>query len=374
MEYIILSIPLFFLLMGVELAWSAWTHRKVYRLNDFIANLGCGIGSQVVGAFTKAGIFSIYLWAYDHLRLLTLPSTALTWVVAFLLVDLLYYWFHRLSHEINFLWAIHVVHHQSEEYNLTVALRQAAFQPLVSWVFYLPLALVGFPPAMFATIYSLNIIYQFWIHTRAIPKLGALEWVINTPSHHRVHHGSDTKYLDRNHAGTLIIWDRLFGTFQEEEEEPRYGVTRPLRSFNPLWAHFHSFVALYNDARALPRLRDRLLLWIMPPGWWPTDAPPRKPLREPFDPPTTWRMRLYVLAHFIPATLLASALLVIARRLPAWETAALACAVVLTLFTLGALLDQKRWALPLERARVVALGAAGGWALIHWATRGILPG
>lgn len=371
MNLITLAIPFFFLFIGIEVLLA----RRYYRFSDSIGDLACGVVQQVLGVFTAGTLALAYVYIYKHHALLTLsPSSPLAWLVLFLGVDFFYYWFHRLSHEINFLWAIHVVHHQSEEYNLTVALRQAAFQPLVSWVFYLPLALVGFPPAMFATIYSLNIIYQFWIHTRAIPKLGALEWVINTPSHHRVHHGSDTKYLDRNHAGTLIIWDRLFGTFQEEEEEPRYGVTRPLRSFNPLWANFHSFVALYNDARALPRLRDRLLLWIMPPGWWPTDAPPRKPLREPFDPPTTWRMRLYVLAHFIPATLLASALLVIARRLPAWETAALACAVVLTLFTLGALLDQKRWALPLERARVVALGAAGGWALIHWATRGILPG
>lgn len=228
MEYIALSIPLFFLLMGIELAWSAWSGRKVYRFNDFVANLGCGIGSQVVGAFTKTMVFAVYLWVYDHGRLFTLENSVLTWIATFLLIDLLYYWFHRLSHEINFLWAAHIVHHQSEEYNLSVALRQSWWQGLFSFWFYIPVAVLGVHPVTILTVGAFVTLYQFWIHTKALGKLGPVEWLFNTPSHHRVHHGSDPKYIDRNHAGTLIIWDRLFGTYQVEEEEPLYGITTPL--------------------------------------------------------------------------------------------------------------------------------------------------
>ena len=151
----------------------------------------------------------------------------------FLGVDCAYYWFHRIAHEYNAPWAGHVVHHSSEDYNLAVALRQGTFQGLFSWVFYLPLALLGFPPAWFAAMTSFDLLYQFWIHTRAIGKLGPLEWVLNTPSHHRVHHARNPKYLDKNYAGTLIIWDRMFGTFQAEEEEPVYGLTKPLEQLEP---------------------------------------------------------------------------------------------------------------------------------------------
>jgi sterol desaturase/sphingolipid hydroxylase (fatty acid hydroxylase superfamily) len=267
MDYIALAIPLFFVLMGAELAWSAYTHRKVYRFNDFVANLGCGIGSQVVGAFSKTLIFAAYLWTYDHARLFTLERSVLTWIVAFLLVDLLYYWFHRLSHEVNFLWAAHIVHHQSEEYNLSVALRQSWWQGLFSWWFYLPMAVLGIHPVVIVTVGAFNTLYQFWIHTKAIGTMGPFEWLFNTPSHHRVHHGSDPKYIDRNHAGTLIVWDKLFGTFQREEEEPVYGITTPLSRWDPLTANFHYWGDLFRLAAQARTWGDKLRVFMKPPGW-----------------------------------------------------------------------------------------------------------
>ena len=181
MDYIALAIPFFFLLMGIELAWSAWIGRKVYRFNDFIANLGCGIGSQVVGAFTKSVIFAVYLLVYEHARL-SHPGehSLLTWIAAFLLVDLLYYWFHRLSHEVNFLWAAHIVHHQSEEYNLSVALRQSWWQGLFSFWFYVPIALLGVHPLIIVTVGAVNTLYQFWIHTKAIGQVGAVGMAAST--------------------------------------------------------------------------------------------------------------------------------------------------------------------------------------------------
>ena len=174
-----------------------------------------------------------------------------------------------MSHQVNALWAAHIVHHQSEEYNLTVALRQSWFQGWFSWVFYLPLAFAGFDPIMFLTLSSFNTLYQFWIHTRAIKSMGFLEYILNTPSHHRVHHGSNPKYIDKNHAGTLIIWDRLFGTFQKEEEEVYYGITKPLASWNPFWANIHYWDDLVKTARQSPKISDKIKVFINPPGWFP---------------------------------------------------------------------------------------------------------
>ena len=179
------------------------------------------------------------------------------WVAAIGLlfgVDFCFYWFHRIAHEYAAPWATHVVHHQSEEYNLAVALRQSAFEGCFAWVFYLPLAVIGFPPIWYVSMKAINLLYQFWIHTEAIDRLGPLEWVMNTPSHHRVHHARNPKYLDKNYAGMFIIWDRMFGTFQPEEEQPVYGITKPLQSWNPLWANLAAWVELFEDAWHAPRI------------------------------------------------------------------------------------------------------------------------
>jgi sterol desaturase/sphingolipid hydroxylase (fatty acid hydroxylase superfamily) len=364
-KHIILAIPAFFVLMGIELAWSAYSHRKAYRFNDFVANLGCGIGSQVVGAFTKAGILAIYLAVYDDWRLFTLPSTALTWLLAFLLVDLLYYWFHRLSHEVNFLWAAHIVHHQSEEYNLSVALRQSWWQGLFSFWFYAPIALLGVHPAVIVSVAAINTLYQFWIHTKAIGRMGPFERLFNTPSHHRVHHGSDPKYIDRNHAGTLIIWDKLFGTFQREEEEPVYGITAPLRSWDPLTANFHYWGDLFHLARRCRSLKDKVLVFIKPPGWRPDylggfDGPKAKDRAtyRKFDTRVSDAANAYVAVQF--ALLLAITSFFLFQQdklslLAQWTTAAL---IGWWVMNLGVMLEAHRWAVLSETGRVVLVGLA----------------
>ncbi len=362
MEYIVLSIPLFFLLMAVELGWSAWTGRKVYRFNDFVANLGCGIGSQVVGAFTKSILFAGYLAAYDHLRLITIPTSPVTWVAAFLLVDMMYYWFHRLSHEVNFMWAAHIVHHQSEEYNLSVALRQSWWQGFFSWWFYLPMAVLGIHPLVIVTVAAFNTLYQFWIHTKAIGTLGPLEAVFNTPSHHRVHHGSDPKYLDRNHAGTLIIWDRLFGTFQREEEEPTYGITTPLNGWDPVRANFHYWGDLFAMARATRRWLDKVLVFVKPPGWRPQDlGGPVVPHAwdhdhyRKFNTQVPMAMRTYVAIQF--ALLLAFTSYFLFRQadiavMQQWTCAGL---ILIWVMDMGLLMEGRRVPLVLEALRIVAL-------------------
>ena len=369
-DYIALSIPVFFALIGVELLVARWQHRRLYRLNDTLNDLHCGILQQVLGVFTKAIVFGVYAALFARGHLLEIRSDSLAaWAACFLGVDFFYYWFHRVSHESNLPWGAHVVHHSSEEYNLAVALRQGAFQPLFSWVFYLPLAWVGFPPLMFLACSSFNTLYQFWIHTRTIGRLGPLEWVLNTPSHHRVHHGCDPKYIDKNYGGTLIVWDRLFGSFQREEEEPIYGITKPLADWNPLWANLHYYADLAALSRRAPTWKEKLKVWLKPPAWKPEWAPlgpgetrERTPLTHgesgKYDARAPRGLSAYAFVHFLTVLGLAVFLLFDKQHLPLAARAGLALLIAWTAANVGATFDGKRWVLvsELTRLAVVALG------------------
>lgn len=243
---VLLAVPFFALLLGLEL-WqdsrNGWKHYK--SLRDTLSNLYIGAGEVILSLVLKGSMIVLYDLVLKHFALFKIPDSWWSGIVFFLLFDFIYYWAHRLGHEINLMWAGHVPHHSSEAFNLTVALRQPWFQVLTTWFLFVPLAVLGFSTRMLIVVSALDILYQFWIHTPYIRKLPAwFEFVFNTPSHHRVHHGRQEKYLDKNHGGVLIIWDRLFGTFQEEEETPDYGITQPLHSFNPLWANVHHFAAI----------------------------------------------------------------------------------------------------------------------------------
>jgi sterol desaturase/sphingolipid hydroxylase (fatty acid hydroxylase superfamily) len=368
MSAIHLAIPAFFVLIAVELAAARLLERDAYRLADSIADLSCGILQQVLEVFLKTALFAGYAWLHASHRLLDVPpAAAWAWAACFLGVDLLYYWFHRWSHEVSAGWAAHAVHHQSEEYNLSVALRQGALQPAFSWVFYLPLALLGFPPSMFLAVSSFNTLYQFWIHTRLVGRLGPLEWVLNTPSHHRVHHARNPRYVDRNHGGTLIVWDRLFGTFREEADEPVYGVTKPLASWNPVWANLREWAEMWRVARQARRPGDRLRVLWKRPGWRPDDlggfVPPPEVDRATcvrYSVPVPRALQAYVLVQFALATAGTVAFLYAAPGLAAAPRAAAALAVSLSLVSLGGLLDRRPWAPAVEAARVVVLAAAAG--------------
>lgn len=367
MKLIVASIPLFFILIAIELLAARLLERRVYRFADSFADLGCGIIEQLLGVLVKAMLFAGYLGLYANARLFDLPEDSwLVFAACFLGVDFLYYWFHRMSHEIGAFWAAHSVHHQSEEYNLSVALRQGAFQSFFSWMFYLPLALLGFPPAVFITCSALNTLYQFWIHTRLIGKLGPFEWIFNTPSHHRVHHGRNPRYIDRNHAGTLIIWDRMFGTFVEETDEPVYGVVKPLRSVNPLWANFAGWADIAAVAARASRFKDRLLPFVAAPGWRPAEQggtliPPEvsRPQDEASYLPVSRNLGAYVFVHFVALLLLTTFALFKAPLLGEVVFIALALTVVASLVVLSRLLEQKRGARALEAARVLLLLGLG---------------
>ena len=263
------AIPGFLLLLSIE-AWFSYRENKhLYETKDTWSSLGLGIGNVIVGFVTKAMIFGLFTFLYNF-RLFDLDSNKWCyWLLLFFADDFSYYWFHRMAHNVNWFWASHVVHHSSQHYNLAAALRQTWTGNLTgSFLFCAWMPLVGFHPIWILFMQQISLIYQFWIHTEAVHKLPKpLEFILNTPSHHRVHHGSDLKYLDRNHAGILIIWDRMFGSFQAEEERPTYGLTKNISSFNPIIVALKTWGELFKAAIHCGSLKNAINYFIRPPGW-----------------------------------------------------------------------------------------------------------
>ena len=238
-QIIVIATPVFLLLIGIEFLVGLRRGRNTYRLNDALNSIGLGILSQVAGVFSKLMTLGIYSVVFARFSFWQLPADApWVWLAALVLYDLCYYALHRAGHRCALFWAAHVVHHQSEDYNLSTALRQTSSGWLAGWLFYLPMALLGFPPLVFAVVALIDLLYQFWVHTQQIGKLGWFDRWFCSPSNHRVHHAVNDRYVDKNYGGILIVWDRLFGTFEEEDDaEPCvYGTRSPLRSWNPLWA------------------------------------------------------------------------------------------------------------------------------------------
>ncbi|GAA4799987.1 sterol desaturase family protein [Lysobacter hankyongensis] len=368
------AIPGFFVLMAVELAAARVMGRSVYRLNDAINSIGLGVLSQVVGVFTKLLTIGIYAWVVERVALFALPAdNAWVWIGALLLYDFCYYWLHRAGHEVGILWAAHVVHHQSERYNLSTALRQTGSGALFGWVFYLPLAVLGVPVEVFAVVAVIDLIYQYWIHTELVPKLGWFDRVFASPSNHRVHHAVNDRYLDRNYGGILILWDRLFGTFAEERDDapPVYGTRAPLRSWNPLWANLEVYWALAKDAWRARRWRDKLQIWFAPPGWRPADLVERFPkdgfdiARVEYDPPLSRPMRAYALLHFLLLLALGVQFLTVAPSLGGPAKALFAVFVATGLVSLGALLEGRTWGFAIELLRLLWLACWPGLTA-HW--------
>ena len=305
MNLILYAIPGFMLLLLLELAVDLRRKTGYYRLNDAIGSLSTGLLSQTMGFATRLVSFLAYATLWTILPHGELTMSPLLWGVAFVLYDFCYYWSHRSQHTFNVLWGIHVVHHQSEEYNLTTALRQPFNGFLIGSVFYLPLLFLGFPPEVVVTVGSLNLIYQYWVHTRFIKTLGWVENIFVTPMNHRVHHAINDPYIDKNFGGVFILWDRLFNTYQAElDEEPCvYGVRKPLHSWNPFYANAHVHWQLLQDAWHARRWRDKLRLWFMPTGWRPADVAERYPLtsclpdtQQKFDPKPPGPLAFVVLA------------------------------------------------------------------------------
>ena len=318
MDLIAIAVPFFLLAIIIEVFVNWRKQKGYYRGNDAINSISAGMLDTTLGYFTKVLPMIGWGFALQNLSFFEMPlawfDTSLRglalWALAAIAWDFLYYWFHRFSHEISILWAAHAVHHQSEDYNLSTALRQTSTGFLFGWIFYIPLFVIGFPLEVVLTVNAVNLLYQFWVHTQLIRSLGPLEHVLMTPSHHRVHHAQNERYIDRNYGGMFIVWDRMFGTYEpESDEEPViFGVRKPLASWNPFWANLQVYDYLLFDARKAKRWRDKIGIWFRRTGWRPADVEAAYPKRssdlthfEKFDPPVAATVSRYAIAQFVVA-------------------------------------------------------------------------
>jgi sterol desaturase/sphingolipid hydroxylase (fatty acid hydroxylase superfamily) len=346
-QIIVLATPVFFALIGVELAIGRGRGRAGYRLNDALSSIGLGVMSQVAAVFTAVLTLGVYAWVHERFAVWQLsPASPWTWAIGFVAYDFLYYWHHRAGHRVALFWAAHVVHHQSEDYNLSTALRQTSSGWLAGWIFYLPMAIAGVPPLVFAVVALIDLLYQFWVHTEQVGRLGAFDRWFCAPSNHRVHHAVNDVYLDRNYGGVFLVWDRLFGTYREEDPALPcvYGTRAPLRSWNPIRANLQVYAELGRDCWHATGWRDKVRVWLKPPGWRPADVAARWP-KAPFvvadfarfDPPSSPRRQALALAMFVALLGATTYFLWHAHALGWSERGAFALAITLGLYGVGRL-------------------------------------
>ncbi len=382
MSPIVYAIPVFLATIVLE----AWIARRrgiaTYDIPDALTSLHLGTMSQVAGAFSRVVTLGLYLAVWEQFRTFDLsPTSPLVWVFALLAYDLAYYWYHRLSHEVALFWGGHVVHHSSEYFNLSTALRQSSTSPLFAWVFYVPLAVIGVPPVVFVTVALIDLLYQYWVHTELVGRLGWLDRVLVTPSNHRVHHGQNDYCIDRNYGGIFIFWDRLFGTFTEERsaEKVVYGVRTPLRSWNPLWGNLHVYHALARAAYEAPGMRAKHAVLFARPG---AQADPDNALRADFDAQqfvrystgTAHAVRIYAALQYAALVPLITHFIAVQPGLGSGARIAYALAILGSMVSVGALLEGRGTARAIEAARLVLLAAAFvllptwfGWGTPAWA-------
>lgn len=366
------AFPVFLLLMLVEIGYGLAIGRNTYSLSDALVSLSQGLLSQLVASVST--LFQIGLYALVWRQLALFPHAALWatpwgWLLAIVMFDFCDYWLHRVGHESAVFWAAHAVHHQSQYFNLSTALRQESTVALLGWPFYLPMALAGVPPAQFALAGLIVLLYQFWIHTEHIGKLGWFDRVFSSPSNHRVHHAVNDQYLDKNYGGMLIIWDRLFGTFIEEDEAPVYGTRTPLNSWNPLWAVASGYVPLWQLALRAPRWQDKLKVWFKAPGWLPPGVAEDGPAfdlqraRQRYQPPLTRPAMLAALGQFVLQTTATAVYLWQSDSLSTSLLWGLALLQVLGLLGLGRLLQGhgSAWRLLWLDSVLLVLAAAFCW-------------
>lgn len=364
MELILAAVPFFFLLIFIELAWGIARGNNTYRINDSINSISLGSLSRLQGLVILGFSASIYEIIVTRYQLAQLPDDALwVWISCFVLYDFAYYWKHRLGHEVALFWGSHVAHHQSEDYNLSTALRQTSID-FHGFLFYLPFFFLGFPAEILFTVVSLNLIYQFWVHTEHIPRLGVLEWLFVTPSNHRVHHARNKIYVDRNYGGVFIIWDRIFGSFQDEltEEPVVFGLRKPLNSWNPLWANVHVYWRLIQDFFAIEGIANKLRLLFKPPGWRADGHRSHCKLQGEgvdlsarYDPPLSRYDRISIFIQFVLTAVLSLAVLLGAASLPTGLLYLGVAFLFYSYFVHGAALEGRPQAQTLEAVRLVFL-------------------
>ena len=357
------AIPGFMVLMLIEIAYGRYVKNQKYRLFDTLSSLSSGVTNVLKDSLGLALVLVSYPFLASRLAVVEVSNSWLTWVIAFVVIDFAGYWNHRLSHRVNIFWNQHVIHHSSEDFNLACALRQSISNVVgYTAILLLPAALLGVEYSVIAVLAPLHLFGQFWYHTQHIGKLGFLEYILVTPSQHRVHHAINEQYIDKNLGQIFSVWDRLFGTFQEELDEvpPRYGVLKPAMTYNPLWINFQHAYNLAFDAWHAKRFTDKLRIWFMPTGWRPADVAERfdRPIiedvyaYEKYDPKSTLLRRVVVFAQFVLAISLLFYFFALFSELS--NTYRLYAGALIFLMVMGysSLMDGSRWALAFEALRI----------------------
>jgi len=374
-QIIVLATPVFFLLIGIEFFVGRWRAKRgtgpdTYRLPDTINSIGLGMLSQISAVLTgllRIGIYTACWSAFALFPNEDFWTRWYGWLLALVFYDFCYYWLHRFGHESAVLWAAHVVHHQSQHYNLSTALRQTSSGALLGWIFYLPMAVAGVPPLVYGAVALIDLLYQFWVHTEQVGKLGWFDRWFCSPSNHRVHHAVNDRYVDRNYGGVLIIWDRLFGSFQEEDERCVYGTRSPLQSWDPIWANAEVYWALARDTWRTRRWRDKLRLWIKPPGWRPADVATLDPkpafditqVRR-YDPPASRGVRAFAGAQFVALLAGTTVFLWFSDVLPLAPALVWLAALTAALWATGAVLQGRITVMEVLFVDAAALATASG--------------
>ena len=366
-----LAVPFFLLFMALEFFIARQKKKPVFNLHHSIANISVGIAERLLDVWVTGLFFFIYDYLQKHFGLFHIEPGILLWIVLLLCTDFLWYWYHRLAHEINLFWAVHVVHHQSEDFNYTVSARITVFQAFVRTGFWAILPILGFPASMITSLLLVHGLYPFFIHTQLIGKLGLLEYILVTPSHHRVHHASNEKYLDKNYGDVFIIWDKLFGTFQKEKDEVKieYGLTHPLKSYSFLWQHFHFLAELFLAARKTKGTLNKLKLIFGRPDLIDPqfrEQAEDKLLVQKNDVPVDKPLNRYVVWQVVLSLVLLFVFILFERYLPVHQQVLITIALLLTLINCGAIMEQKQWVVYLEFLRLLTVTIGVMIAYSNW--------
>lgn len=356
-NYLAFAIPAFFLFVYLEFIIAKRLKKpEIFNYESSVSNLSIGIAERLLNLFIAGSFYSIFTWVYENYALLNIPNVWWVWVLAILATDLVWYWYHRLGHEINILWAAHIVHHQSDEFNLTVSARITTFQALIRSAFWCVLPLLGFHPNLVITILTIHGAYSFFTHTQIIPRTKWLEYVLITPSLHGVHHASDEKYLDKNYGDVFVFWDKLFGTFQPEEEQPKYGLTHPLKSRSFLWQHFHYYLELLESAKQQTSIRKKLMVFFANPATLDQNIRPnleKRFFQHRSNTNLKFKFKKYINFQIVLSVVALILTTAFFAELTFYTKMFSLFLVILTLINCGALLEKKKYVYYLECFRLM---------------------
>jgi len=356
-NYLAFAIPALFIFVYIEYKVTAYRKKKdIFKFESSVSNLSIGIAERLLNLFIAASFYELFKWVYANYALFSIPNNWFIWIVLLLATDFVWYWYHRFGHEVNILWAAHIVHHQSEEFNLTVSARITTFQAIIRGFFWCALPLLGFDPFMVLTILVVHGAYSFFTHTQLVGKLGWIEHFLVTPSIHGVHHASDEKYLDKNYGDVFVFWDKMFGTFQREEEKPTYGLTHPLKSHSFLWQHFHYYLEIASAYKKAHGFRNKWNIVFGGPAYMDQEIRPelekmflqdRKNLRQ-----CRFKFRNYIYAQLAFSVALLTVFTAFYQQTEPIERITVVSLILVTLINCGALLEQRKWIYYLEYFRL----------------------